>query len=124
MLSLPIATQLYARALANGGFTYRVADGAYPTDGFAVAIQGHERQFRRNFSPEAIALYMQERRNVFDSAGHCLGAWCNDGLWYLDVSIVLPTYRQALEEGRRNMQIAVYDLARGESINVETVSVA
>lgn len=118
MFSLPIAKELHARALANGGFTYRVADGTYPTDGFAVAIPGHERQFLRNFGPEAIADYMRERRNVFDSAGHCLGCWLHDGLWYLDVSIVLPTYRQALAEGRRNLQIAVYDLGRGETIEV------
>lgn len=119
MLSLPIATELCARALAHGGFTYRVADAQYPTEGYAVAIPGHERQLRA-MTPDAIAGYMTERRNVFDSAGHCLGAWYNAeaDLWYLDVSIVVPTHRQALAEGRRNQQIAVYDLARGESIEV------
>lgn len=117
MFNLPLATKLWALAKLNGGFTYRVADGAHPTEGFAVAIPGHERQLR-NFTPEAIALYMQERRNVFDSAGHCLGCWFHNGLWYLDVSIVLPTYRQALAEGRRNMQIAIYDLAKGEALDV------
>lgn len=119
MFSLPRATELCARALANGGFTFRVADAVYPAEGYAVAIPGHERLYKQ-LTPGIIQDYMAEHAESFTHAGHCLGAWFNpeSGTWYLDVSIVFPYYSQALAEGRRNQQIAVYDLGLGASIEV------
>jgi hypothetical protein len=119
MFPVPIATALCARALANGGFTFRIADATYPTEGYAVALPGHEQQLRE-LTPGAIADYMTQHAAAFDSAGHCLGAWFNAeaGLWYLDISIVVPTYRAAIALGRQHMQIAVYDLALGQSLDV------
>jgi hypothetical protein len=120
---------LAARARAAGGFTFRPSTSEFPTEGYAVAIsKAYERTGPGDLTSFALAVYLAEHKvyldcaNVVHNGAACLGAWHYDGQWYLDISIVVPTLAQALQLGRENNQIAVYDLARGESITCTEVA--
>lgn len=119
MFSLPIATALCARALAHGGFTYRVADAAHPTQGYVVSIAGRERR-HSVLSPSVIAQFMDDNSDAFMCHEACVGAWYNSAtqLWYLDVSAVVPTYLEAQMLGRINLQEAIFDLLADEALPV------
>lgn len=125
MFSLPIAAQLCARALANGGFTYRVADAAHPTEGYVVSVAGRERR-HSVLSPHAIAEFMDDNADAFICHEACVGAWFNpdNQTWYLDVSAVVPTYTEAQRLGRINLQEAIFDLAQGKAEPVQYLTPA
>lgn len=118
-----VAEFLAARAQAAGGFTYCTRTGTFPHEGFAVALS---RTFERKLdvlTPEAIAEYFVDNERtceganaVYEPGSACLGVWCHEGTWYLDVSVVVPERGWALRLGAERGQLAVYDLANGESI--------
>lgn len=117
-----VAQFLAVVARANGGFTYRVHDGMFPKTGFAVALaKAYERTGPGDLQDHHVADYYADHVRTLDAAREvygnvCLGAWHYDGQWYLDISVVCDSLAQALAWGRENNQIAVYDLATGESI--------
>lgn len=118
-----VADFLYARALAAGGFTYCTRTGTFPAQGYAVAVsKAYERKLD-TLSPEAIAEFYNEHARQCEGVNHvyapgtaCLGAWYHEGEWYLDLSIVHPDRDTAIALGAARQQLAVYDLALGESI--------
>lgn len=118
-----IAEFLASRAQAAGGFTYCTRTGTFPREGYAVAIsKAYERKLT-DLSPEAIAEFYNEYalqcdgvNAVYAPASACLGAWFHEGTWYLDLSIVHPERDTAIKLGAARQQLAVYDLANGESI--------
>lgn len=116
---------LAARALDEGGFTYRISDGAYPRAGFAVAVsKGPERTFDRPLTAADIEAFWDDNADII-RAGNlvfkdnvCIGAWRNGDTWYLDLSIVCRSLDEALVLGRANDQLAVYDLGDATSIAI------
>jgi hypothetical protein len=122
MFPLPAAVALAARAHAEGGFTFRIADGTFPRAGYSVSRLGHEVRLARGeaLAPHHIADYMAQHAEAFDHHGACLGAWLDTDTdrWYLDVSTVVPTREQAEALGRTNVQLAVFDLAQCVTIPV------
>lgn len=117
---------LAERAERDGGFTYRLADARFPAAGFAVSPdKGPERVLRHAPTAEDLLGFLSDNWDVIQAAqvvfrgGVCLGAWkCGPDRWCLDISIVVSTLDEALTLGRANAQLAVYDLAAGESIAV------
>lgn len=121
---LPAHT-LAQRARDFAGFTYRISDGTFPRDGFAVAIsKGPERELLAAPTPDDIEQFYRDNLqtivagNVVFKGGVCLGAWQGADRWYLDLTIVVRSLDEALVLGRQNAQMAVYDLGEGHAIAI------
>lgn len=123
MFSLPAAHALCARAIRDGGLTFRVSDGTYPASGWAVSVAGRERKLRKGeaLSPHHIADYMADHGDAFDCREACLGVWHDHvtDTWYLDTSAVVGTRAEALRLGKLHLQLAVFDLGTGLAESVE-----
>lgn len=92
--------------------------GEQPDYGFAVATQGNEEKYAIGIFSEAIIADYQARHPLCQ--GQFWGAWVNseDGNVYLDVSTVFDNFTQAIEEGRKSHQIAIFDLGEHEEITI------
>lgn len=100
------------------GFSLSAA-GEKPTAGFMVSLVGHEKQIDADtLSVFDIEQYLEEHANELTS-GAFLGAWFDiekTGLMYLDISVNVPDKETALNIGRENKQLAVFDLQTRESV--------
>ena len=47
---------------------------------------------------------------------HFLGSWYDESGFYIDLSLHILDKDEAIKEGKRNKQKAIYDIASGESI--------
>lgn len=99
----------------NGGGTYnKDLKSINAKRGYMVSLQGYERKCK---TEEEIKKAIKENMEIIkglDSA--YLGAWIDEGIIYIDVSILVENKEDALELGKVNNQLAVYDLKSNESI--------
>lgn len=108
-------------ALNPAGFTVNAANLQPVTSGFAVAMK----QTQNSFGDEGLA----KVANVIDELqasgnlnGRALafGGWYDSesGLFYYDATLIYQDREKAIEAGRANEQIAIFDLANLEEIRL------
>lgn len=92
------------------GFTVRLLDLSRVTTGYAVAYEATQDSHTR----DEIARCIEHAR---EHAG-IVGGWLNeqDGKWYWDSTAVYNDRAEAIAAGRRENQIAIYDLDNDEVI--------
>lgn len=99
----------------NGGGTY---NKEYKTidakQGYMVSLQGYEKKCRTDEETEKAITENMEIIQGLDGA--YLGAWIDEGIIYIDISILVENKEDALELGKVNNQLAIYDLQSNESI--------
>lgn len=120
MKEVQLAQVLLPMIKCNGGLTYSVTTGAIPDTGFAVSIPGHEERFPWYLNESDLANYLKRHAEALKEPGAYLGAWLDNGTWYLDVSRVVSTKEIALQLGSAWDQYAVTDLSTGLGITVPT----
>jgi hypothetical protein len=74
----------------------------------------------RDLSPDIVRRFVLDNRELLAYPRNNVGTLYteDDGLSFLDVSTALPGRGEAVRLGERYNQIAVYDLARGETIEI------
>lgn len=106
----------------GGGFTYRISDGTEASGGYAVSIypEFEERLEFEGVTAFALSGYIYDHLDLLSRPNHYLGAWHNpeDGLVYLDVTVVVATPEAAADLCRQFNQQAYYDFAAGQSVYV------
>lgn len=102
---------LAKRLREEGGFTVNVNTGRSPNTGFATSIHGHEEQIPGDAAPTDIRRYRTEHDEELQRPTSYFGAWKYGGTSFLDSSRHFETPGEAHEFGRRNAQIAFYDIA-------------
>lgn len=109
---------------SQGGFTIDPGTGHPRKSGYAVApSKSTERRIPRGeFDEKALRSYIRSQRHLLMHDGAHLGGWEYDGHVYLDVSIVVDDYDEALRLATQGDQIAFYDLAKGEEINTQAAN--
>jgi hypothetical protein len=114
------ASGLLVRIKASGGFTYQPVDATSPRTGFAVAsFRGAERVFDLDrLTVEDVYDYITEHVDKFEDRRIHIGAWVDGGKVYLDLSTVVADKAEAVQLGIRHDQLAVFDLAKFETIPV------
>ena len=103
-----------------GGFTFRAVNGdSAPTSGYVVSLLGQEEKHKlSDIDAGKIGEYFANRPDTIDY----FGGWIENDIVFLDVCVIAPSLETALQVARDNRQKAIFDLASGQSIYVETVA--
>lgn len=107
------------RAAKRGGFTID-SRGNSPRSGFAVSIYPRSETIIpvNSLDDRRLLAFVTRNENLLRRAGHFFGAWLENGLIFLDVSVVTESREAALDMARRFRQKSVFDIASGETIYV------
>jgi len=116
--------ELLDKIFTDGGFSVQVASGSIPSSGYMVSIQGCEEVYHtEDVTDDTIPGYITRIKELL-LPGAYLGAWLDGSKVYLDVSINVDDLQDALDLARENSQLAIYDLATGDSIYLAEVKPA
>lgn len=103
--------------LEDGGFTLDEFGNQPGEDFWAVSVKGKEQRFTFLPSLQQIEAYLQKHG---DEASY-FGGWCDDnGVYYLDCTLLFYHKHTAVHEAIRNKQKAIYNLATGETFTIPT----
>ena len=84
--------------------------------GFMVSLKGQEVKVDKNNIEEIKKGVEKKREYIKDKKGLYVGLWLDNEIMYIDVSIHIIDYMEALEVARNNDQKAIYDLQKNNSI--------
>lgn len=110
--------------IENSGASYNLLSGEFnPNNGYMVSIKGHELKIPYNTEglQYEIAQYIKTKADILISGlseNKFIGAWLNDGYLFLDVSIKVDTLNEAIQLGRENNQLAIFDCSNGKEITL------
>ena len=96
------------------GYTVDTATLQPITKGYAVAVAATQ----NNFGPEGLARVIEYARTHKDV--NAFGGWYNEenGLYYYDAVVITDSLADALELGKSNAQIAIFDLKNMKEIRL------
>lgn len=98
----------------NGGTYNKELKSINVKSGYMVSLQGYEVKSRTDEETEQAIIKNMEIIKGLDNA--YLGAWIDEGIVYIDISVLVENKEDALELGKINNQIAIYDIQNNESI--------
>ena len=108
------------KILKNGGFTLQGLSLKDVSEGYACALQGHEKVVDlKDINERVISEYMEAKSELVQGNKNlCFGAWhdTETNKIYLDLSEVLPNKKMALKRAYKREQLAIFDLNTFESI--------
>ncbi|MFA5626102.1 MAG: hypothetical protein WC965_01195 [Thiohalomonadaceae bacterium] len=100
----------------NGGFTVDLDGKELPKRGYFVSMPGRERVYAlEDLTEDRLSLYTATVPH-----DKLLGAWVDDGCVYLDASEHFTRKRDAIKAGRERGQKAIWDVAKGIAIFLDT----
>lgn len=96
------------------GFTVSVANLQPVTKGYAVAVADTQNSFGLEGLANVVK-YVSDHPEI-----NAFGGWYNskNNMYYFDATVIVEDLAAALELGRTNKQIAIYDLANGLPIDL------
>ena len=105
------------RIIKNGGETLtKDLKKASLTSGYMVSLEGTETQTRGN-DYQAIKKAIEEKQEIIkDGTNMYIGLWLDNNIMYIDISVNIIDKAEALEFGKRNKQLAIYDIVNNDSI--------
>lgn len=93
----------------NGGITLnKESEKAKIERGFMVSLYGTE--YKTNDKKEVLEKVSEYISNIQNKKGLYVGVWLDNGYYYVDYSINILDRVEALEFGRKNKQISIYDI--------------
>ena len=98
----------------NGGTYNKNLKSISANRGFMVSLQGYEVKCKTDEEIEQAITKNMEIVKGLNSA--YLGAWIDEGITYIDISVLVENKEDALEMGKINNQLAIYDLQSNASI--------
>lgn len=98
----------------NGGTYNKDLKSINASKGFMVSLQGYERKCRTEEETEEAITENMEIIQGLDGA--YLGAWIDEGVIYIDVSVLVENKEDAMQLGKINNQLAIFDIENNESI--------
>ena len=105
------------RIIENGGATLtKELKKAELKRGYMVSLEGTETQAKGD-DYQAITKAIEEKQEIIkDSKNMYIGLWLDNNIMYIDISVNIIDKAEALEFGKRNKQLAIYDLVNNDSI--------
>ena len=103
--------------IKNGGATLDYNYNDFKSEnGFMVSVKGQEVKINKN-DIKGIKKEIEKKRDfIKDKKGLYVGLWLDGDIMYVDVSIHIIDYMEALEVARNNDQLAIFDLKNKDSI--------
>ena len=97
---------------ANGGATYNLNSNNYMESGFMCAKAENEYIIDGQVTAEHLQNYITKYGKDLQKENANLGAWYNteNGKTYLDTSFRFENLQDAVEFGRKNNQLAIFNL--------------
>ena len=84
--------------------------------GYMCSIYGYEKKTSlKRLNKRLLNKYFRKARNI----GAYVGAWLDNDILYLDLSKQYATKAQAISEGLKNKQLAIYDNANAQSVYIK-----
>ena len=103
-------------ALKNGGFSLN-SDGLNATSGFMVSCKDLYKINLSDLTPDKLDNAIKEATEIGGYIGGWLDTEANDkDNFYLDISVNIQDKNKAIELAKKNNQLAIFDIATGESI--------
>ena len=90
--------------------------------GYMVSIKGQEVKIDKNDIQGIKKEIKKKREFIQNKKGLYIGLWLEDDIMFVDVSIHIVDYLEALEVGRNNEQKAIFDLQKNESIYLNYIT--
>ena len=119
--NLVISSVAAIAALNPEGFTVNAANLQPVTTGFAVALKKTQNSFG-NEGLAKVANVIEDLQDSGDFNGRTLafGGWYDSesGLYYYDATVIFEDRAEAIEAGRANEQIAIFDLENLKEIRL------
>lgn len=123
--NLVISSVAAIAALNPEGFTVNAATLQPVTTGYAVALKRTQNSFGAEGLAK-VANVIEELQAVAEKIGLniddrlAFGGWYDSesGLYYYDATVIYQDREKAIEAGRANEQIAIFDLANLEEIRL------
>ena len=138
------AANSYAICIANSGYTLRPRDLTTPVKGYVVGLSTTQPElikaedftlemYVKSFNDVARSILNQNNGTLITeytngdqelikvSTDLCVGAWLNEGYWYIEGVQVVADVKDALYLGKANNQKAIYDLANKKEIFIDQV---
>lgn len=96
------------------GFTVNAKTLQPVTRGYAVAIADTQNSFGLEGLANVVK-YISENPEI-----NAFGGWHNskNNMYYFDASVIVEDLKKALELGRANKQLAIFDLTNGLSVDL------
>lgn len=102
----------------NGGITLdKESKKAELKGGFMVSLYGSE--YKTNDKKEVSKKIKEYIKNIQDKKGLYVGVWLDDGCYYIDFSINILDRTEALEFGKKNKQISIYDIKEDDYLYIK-----
>lgn len=86
--------------------------------GYAVSLMAHEKRFADRPLPAQLREYINSHIMPLMNGLVVLGGWEDEGVFYLDVSVIVQNQEEALRLAAENKQSAIYSFDTGEIIRV------
>lgn len=119
--NLVISSVAAVAALNPEGFTVNAATLQPVTTGYAVALKRTQNSFGAEGLTK-VANVIEELQVSGNKNGRILafGGWYDSksGLYYYDATVIFQDREEAIEAGRANEQIAIFDLSNLEEIRL------
>lgn len=114
--------KIILEGIKKGGFTVDYK-GNTPNakKGYIVSDYGKEKTYFINDKIDMIQLekdfityidYAEKEKDVF------IGGWLDGDVFFLDISRIYPNKKEALKIGKKNKQLAIYDIEKDASIEL------
>jgi ribosomal protein S18 acetylase RimI-like enzyme len=117
-----IAENTIQHLMRDGGYTVN-AHRSVPKQGWMVSLPGHEQQYASvpDVTPTGVQRYIDQHEKVLKQNDHYIGGWVDktSGKTYLDTSKRINDRDAAIAEGRRNKQLAIYNIGSGEEVRLD-----
>lgn len=105
----------------NGGITLnKESKKAELKRGFMVSLYGSE--YKTNDKKEVLKKVNEYINNIQDKKGLFVGVWLDGGFYYVDYSINIIDKVEALEFGKKNKQISIYNIKDNKYYNIKDFS--
>lgn len=105
------------KIIKNGGATLtKELEEAQDTKRYIVSVYGKEKVFKLNQLEELEKAVLDYAKAL--KKGYYIGLWVNNNKVYLDVSTSFDRKGQAMDFGKNNKQIAIFDIKENKSINI------
>lgn len=102
----------------NGGITLdKESKKAELKRGFMVSLYGSE--YKTNDKKEVSKKINEYINNIQDKKGLFVGVWLDGGFYYIDYSINIIDRVEALEFGKKNKQISIYNITEDKCLYIK-----